>query len=84
MSMPEGGFYLFPDFGPRAEILAARGIANSVQLSRRALKDAFRLLYRSNLNVSQAVERIRAEHAACDEVDHLLRFIEASNRGIVR
>jgi len=52
--------------------------------SRRALKDAFRVLYRSSLNVSQAVERIRAEHPPCDEVAHLLRFIEASNRGIVR
>lgn len=52
--------------------------------SRRALKDAFRVLYRSSLNVSQAVQRIRAAHPACPEVDHLLRFIEQSNRGIVR
>lgn len=52
--------------------------------TRKALKDAHRLLYRSNLNVSQAVDQIRESHAGSPEVEHLLRFIESSNRGIVR
>ena len=52
--------------------------------ARRALKEAYRHLYRSKLNVSQAVERIRSEHGECEEIQHLLRFIEASDRGIVR
>jgi UDP-N-acetylglucosamine acyltransferase len=51
--------------------------------TRKALKDAYRILYRSQLNVSQAVERIRAAHPSCEEVQHLVRFIESSNRGIV-
>lgn len=51
---------------------------------RKALKDAFRLLYRSELNVSQAVERIRRDHPESPEITHLLNFIERTNRGIVR
>lgn len=49
-----------------------------------ALKKAYRILYRAGLNTSQAVERIRAELSTGIEVDALLRFIESSERGIVR
>jgi UDP-N-acetylglucosamine acyltransferase len=51
---------------------------------RRALKAAYRLLYRSKRNVTQAVEQIRLEHAGVPEVEHLLEFIRGSHRGIVR
>ena len=36
---PHGGFYLFPDFSPLAERLAARGIRDSPTLCRRLLDD---------------------------------------------
>ena len=36
---PEGGFYLFPDFGPFRELLAERGIKTSAQLTARLLED---------------------------------------------
>ncbi|WP_428261867.1 pyridoxal phosphate-dependent aminotransferase [Haliangium sp.] len=36
---PEGGFYLFPDFEPQRERLAARGIHGSQELCRRLLED---------------------------------------------
>ena len=36
---PVGGFYLFPDFGPHAESLRARGITTSPELCRRLLAD---------------------------------------------
>jgi UDP-N-acetylglucosamine acyltransferase len=66
--------------------------ANSVGLERRgfakpaieALQTAFRLLTRSNLNTSQAIERIRAEVPARPEVDELLEFIGRSERGVVK
>jgi UDP-N-acetylglucosamine acyltransferase len=66
--------------------------ANSVGLERRgfqkpvieSLQTAIRLLTRSNLNTSQAVERIRAEVTPCAEVDELLEFIRASERGVVK
>ena len=66
--------------------------ANSIGLERRgfsketieALQTAFRLLTRAGLNTSQAVERIRAEVPACREVDELLEFIRASERGFIK
>ena len=66
--------------------------ANSVGLDRRgfpkavveSLQTALRLLTRSNLNTSQAVERIRAEVPPCAEVDELLEFIRTSERGVVK
>lgn len=48
----------------------------------KVLREAYRLIYRSNLNVSQAVERIKAEVAPIPEIQHLVEFIEASDRGI--
>jgi UDP-N-acetylglucosamine acyltransferase len=66
--------------------------ANNVGLERRgvekaaieALQTAFRLLTRSQLNTSQAIERIRAEVTPCAEVDGLIDFIHASGRGFVK
>jgi UDP-N-acetylglucosamine acyltransferase len=52
--------------------------------SRRVIKDAFRTIYRSGLNVSQAVARLREEQPDSPEVACLLEFIERSRRGIVR
>ena len=48
----------------------------------KALREAYRLIYRSNLNVTQAVERIKSEVAPIPEIQHLLEFIETSDRGI--
>ena len=48
------------------------------------LQKAFRLLSRAGLNTSQAVERIRAEIDATPELDELLAFIAASERGFVK
>ncbi len=51
--------------------------------TRDKLKRAFRLMYRSGLNTTQALEAIRAELTPHDAVDHLVAFVEASERGIV-
>ncbi len=66
--------------------------ANSIGLERRgfdkdvveSLQTAFRLLTRSQLNTSQAIDRIRAEVPPCAEVDELVAFIRASARGVVK
>jgi UDP-N-acetylglucosamine acyltransferase len=66
--------------------------ANRIGLERRgfetpvieALQTAIRLLTRSKLNTSQAMERIRAEVPPCAEVEELLDFIGASERGVVK
>lgn len=64
---------------------------NSVGLQRsgfseetvRELKRAYRLFFRSELNVSQAMERARSELQPTPEVEHFLRFLEDSGRGVV-
>jgi UDP-N-acetylglucosamine acyltransferase len=50
--------------------------------ARLLLKKAYRLLFRSNLNTTQALEKIREEVEMCEEVAHLVEFIESSERGI--
>ena len=65
---------------------------NKVGLERRgftkeaieSLHKAFRLLTKSGLNTTQAVERIRAEVPASPEVNELLEFMERSERGFVK
>lgn len=44
----------------------------------RVLKQAYRILFRSQLNTSQAVERIKRELQTTDEIDMLLTFIRES------
>jgi UDP-N-acetylglucosamine acyltransferase len=50
----------------------------------RRLREAYRLLYRSKLNVKQAVEEIRNTLFGAAEVEQLVEFIENSGRGIIR
>ncbi len=47
------------------------------------LKKAYRLFFRSGLNISQALERARAELTPLPEVETFLTFIEASARGVL-
>jgi len=47
------------------------------------LKRAYRLLFRSDLNVTQAIERVQTEIEPLPEVKELIRFLEASERGVV-
>lgn len=49
----------------------------------RELKRAYRLFFRSDLNVSQAIERAQTELDVFPEVKELIRFVEASERGVV-
>ena len=49
-----------------------------------AIERAFRLLLKSRLNTTQAVERVRAELGGSEDVDVLLRFIETAERGIAK
>jgi len=66
--------------------------ANATGLKRRGfeadiidmLHKALRLLTRSGLNTSQAVERIREEIPPSAELDELLAFIAQSERGFIK
>lgn len=65
---------------------------NSIGLQRRdfsretlaELKRAFRLLFRSNLNTTQALEAIEDEGFTTPEVKTLVEFVRDSERGIVK
>jgi len=59
--------------------LKRRGFEDS-QLER--IKAAYRLIYRSGLNVTQAIERMEIEIEKSEEIDTLLDFIRGSQRGI--
>ncbi len=51
----------------------------------RAIKEAFRLLYRSGLNTGQALERLAgSQPTACLEIEQLIGFVNSSQRGIIR
>jgi len=54
------------------------------QESRNALKKAFKVLFNSGLTVSHALEDIRSDIPKCPEVDYLVEFIAASERGIAK
>jgi len=50
----------------------------------RTLKEAYRILYRSNLNTKQALEELARSFPVTAEIERLIRFIETSQRGIIR
>jgi UDP-N-acetylglucosamine acyltransferase len=47
-----------------------------------ALKHAYKILFREGLTISSALARIQTELPALPEIQHLLEFIRASERGI--
>jgi UDP-N-acetylglucosamine acyltransferase len=50
----------------------------------RVLKEAYRILYRSNLNTKQALEELDKSFGEVNEVRKLMVFIDGSQRGIIR
>jgi UDP-N-acetylglucosamine acyltransferase len=50
----------------------------------RTMKEAYRFLYRSDLNVAQSVERMRSELPDIPEIEHLIAFVTQSARGIIK
>lgn len=67
--------------GINAVGLKRAGFSDEVQ---HAIKQAYRLLYRSELNTTMALERIERELPRLPEIEHLVAFIRASERGIVK
>jgi UDP-N-acetylglucosamine acyltransferase len=48
----------------------------------KVLREAYRIIFRSDHNVTQAVEKIKSELPPIPEIKHLVEFIESSERGI--
>ncbi|MBP5323152.1 MAG: acyl-ACP--UDP-N-acetylglucosamine O-acyltransferase [Bacteroidaceae bacterium] len=93
--MVQGGCRTTKDIPPY--IIAARepitycGL-NVVGLRRRgfnidqmnAIHAAYRAIYQSSLNVSQALEQLKDDNAITPEVQYIIDFVASSSRGIIR
>jgi UDP-N-acetylglucosamine acyltransferase len=67
-------------YGLNSVGLQRAGFSPDVKL---ALKRAYRLVFNSDLTVSQGIARARVELPQVPEVETFLRFIEASQRGVM-
>src|SRR5271154_2265761 len=91
-----GGTTITQDVLPFSKTAAARDThaygLNAVGLERRGfskerirkIHHAYKLLQASKLNTSQALERMKSEPDRGEDVDMLIRFIEASERGVIK
>ncbi len=50
----------------------------------RALKNAHRILFHRGLKLKEAIGEIRSSGTVSEDVEELIRFIEASERGVIR
>lgn len=94
-TMVQGGSRTSKDIPPfiigGKEPIAYAGL-NIVGLRRRGfsaelienIHNAYRLVYNSNLTVSEAVEQIRKEIPMSKEIEYIVDFISSSQRGIIR
>ena len=91
-----GGTTITRDVLPFSKTAAERGThaygLNAVGLERRGFsKDrirkihhAYKVLLASKLNTSQALEKLRSEADRGEDVEMLIRFVEASERGVIK
>ena len=91
-----GGTTITRDVLPFSKTVAARDThaygLNATGLERRGftkdrirkLHHAYKVLLASKLNTSQALEKIKSEQDRGEDVEMLIRFIEASERGVIK
>jgi UDP-N-acetylglucosamine acyltransferase len=91
-----GGTTITQDVLPYSMTSAARDThaygMNKVGLERRGfskeriakIQQAFKILLASKMNTTQALEKLKADVNRGDDVDLLLRFIAASERGVIK
>ncbi len=91
-----GGSTITRDVLPFSKTSAERGTQayglNAIGLERRGfskerikkLHHAYRVLLASKLNTSQALEKLKSETDIGEDVEMLIRFIESSERGVIK
>jgi len=91
-----GGTTITRDVLPFSKTSAARDVQayglNAVGLERRGfskerirkIHHAYKVLLASKLNTSQALEKLKAEADRGEDVEMLIRFIEQSERGVIK
>jgi UDP-N-acetylglucosamine acyltransferase len=74
--------------GDRAEVVGINTVgltrAHFDEHAQGRVKSAFKILYRSKLGFREAIAHVRAEHGGHAEIDHLVAFLENSERGVLR
>lgn len=94
-SLVGGGFRIIKDLVPFAMAAGSplrvisynsRGLRRNGFSSERIeeIKEAFRILFRSGLNTKQAVEKLKENFNDNKDVQHIIKFINKSRRGIVK
>jgi UDP-N-acetylglucosamine acyltransferase len=94
-SLIGGGFRIIKDLIPfamaagsplRVVSYNARGLRRNGFGSERIeeIKKAFRILFRSGLNTKQAVEKLKNDFKDNKDINHIIKFINESKRGIVK
>ncbi len=91
-----GGTTITRDVLPFSKTAAERGThaygLNAVGLERRGfskerikrIHHAYKVLLASKLNTSQALEQLKSEAEHGEDVEKLIRFVEASERGVIK
>jgi UDP-N-acetylglucosamine acyltransferase len=91
-----GGTTITQDVLPFSKTSAERGThaygMNSIGLERRGftkerlrkIHHAYKVLLSSNLNTTQALEKLKAEGDLGEDVAMLIRFVESSERGVIK
>jgi UDP-N-acetylglucosamine acyltransferase len=91
-----GGTTITRDVLPFSKTAAERGThaygLNSVGLERRGftkerirkIHHAYKVLLASKLNTSQALEKLKSEPDHGEDVDTLIKFVESSDRGVIK
>ena len=91
-----GGTTITRDVLPFSKTAAERGThaygLNAVGLERRGfskerirkIHHAYKVLLASKLNTSQALEKLKSEADRGEDVEMLIRFVEASERGVIK
>lgn len=68
-------------YGANVIGLRRKGFSNELI---RHIQQAFRLMLASKRNMTQALERIKADMTGVPEIDYLVNFIETSERGVTK
>jgi UDP-N-acetylglucosamine acyltransferase len=50
----------------------------------RAIQNAYRLLLAAKMNTSQAIQKLKEDGIASEDVNYLIQFIESSHRGVLK
>ena len=61
--------------------LSRKGFSNEVILE---IKRAYKIIYRSNMNISEALDEIEKTLKPLDEIKHIVNFVKRCERGLIR